>query len=807
MDNAASLQKGLVLHRKEGVMRRILAIMITALVFVSASLSAQEPGDDVLDGLPSADRRWAAADADATPSFTKHVVPLFNKVGCSNRSCHGSFQGQGGFRLSLFGYDPAADYQQLKTDGGRGLRANTNDVDQSLILRKPLGLLSHGGDEVLEEGSWQHRLLRRWIADAAPFGGDAEPYLKKLEVFPRELRLARNQSVRLRTAALFTDGAREEVTSLTTFASNNEAVAEVTDDGQVTAIGEGDTSIVISYGGGVITCPVIVPLPGDRPFPEFPPNNRVDELVAAKLRKVGIHPSGLSSDEQFLRRVHIDLIGTLPTPDEVRSFLADSRPDKRARVIDQLLDRPEYSLYWASIFSDWTGNNGGNLNPAFKLVWLWHDWLRDKLERNLPYDELIGGILTATSREGRSLEQYVEENKTVAEKIKDRASFDDGVYAQRKTLDLFWLKRSSDLTKELANRTAANFLGVQIQCAECHKHPFDRWTQADFEGFTSFFRIAGQLANLDGTPFNQGSRDYDKSALYLGVPGNERVNLAKHPPKILAGPVVGYTPDGPDPRVALWEWMRSPENPYFARNLVNRFWAHYFSVGIVDPVDDMNAANPPSNPELLDWLAQEFIEHQFDLKHLHRVILNSRTYQLSHVPNETNRLDRRNFSHALVKRMPAEVALDAVACVTGTQLVFNNYSAPPDTRAIGLAPSFRYGRSEYFMDTFGRPPRREICSCERSSDPALAQALYLINDEDIHSRIADPKGRLPRLLDSGNDDASLVEELYLTALSRFPTLGELETAATYIAQAPSREAALQDLVWTMLNVREFLFVR
>ncbi len=324
---------------------------------VLAALASPAAAD--FDSLDSAARRWADGGAGGTPSFTRHVVPRFNKVGCGNRSCHGSFQGQGGFRLSLFGYDPGLDYEQLKADGGRGLRVNPEKVDDSLALRKPLRKLAHGGGRVLREGTWQHTLLRRWIAGGAPYRAGAEPYLSKLEVFPRGLHQAEKQAVSLRTVAHFSDGSREEVTPLTTFASNNEGVAEVSDDGKVTAAGTGDTTVVVSYAGAVITCPVVVPYKTSQPFPDFPANNQVDELVAAKLRKVGIHPSGLSTEEQFLRRVHIDLIGTLPTPDEVRAFLADKRPNKRARVIDQLLERPEYALYWATIFSDWTGNNGG----------------------------------------------------------------------------------------------------------------------------------------------------------------------------------------------------------------------------------------------------------------------------------------------------------------------------------------------------------------------------------------------------------------------------------------------------------------
>ena len=757
--------------------------------------------------LASAAERWSEGGPGGTPSFTRHVVPLFNKVGCSNRSCHGSFQGQGGFRLSLFGYDPKLDHEQLKTDGGRGLRVNTQDVDDSLALRKPLGKLPHGGEQVLEVGTWECNVLRGWMAAGAPYRPDAEAALVRIEVVAPELRMEDKESKSLQAIAHFSDGTSENVTPLTTFASNDEAVATVTDDGKVVAVGTGDTAVVVSYAGGVTTCPVIVAQRPSSPFPAFPANNRVDELVAAKLRKVGVHPSGLSDDEQFIRRVYIDLIATLPTPAEVRAFLANDRPDKRARVINNLLERPEYVLYWATIFSDWTGNNGGNPNPAFKTPWLWYDWLCDKLRRNLPYDELIGGILTTTSREGRTLEEFLTENKQVNEKIQPRTGFDDGTYAKRKTLDLFWLKRTSDLTKELSTRTAENFLGVQIQCAECHKHPFDRWTQADFESFTSFFRVAG-MCNPDGQPFNLGSRDYNTVGLYVGLArGEDASKLAKHPPKILGGPVVGYEKDGPDPRVALWQWMRSPDNPYFARNLVNRFWHHYFSVGIVDPPQDMNAANPPSNAELLDWLARDFIDHKFDLKHVHRTILNSRTYQLSHLPNDTNRHDRRNFSHALVKRMPAEAAMDAIVAVTGTKLEFPNYAAPPGTRSIGMALPVRLGRAEYFMETFGRPPRREICACERSGDPALSQALYLINDDDVLTRIADPKGRLVQLLSEIADDRVLVEELYLTALSRRPRPDEVEKVQAHVAGAASREAAWQDVVWTLLNVREFLFVR
>jgi Protein of unknown function (DUF1553)/Protein of unknown function (DUF1549) len=756
--------------------------------------------------LPSAAVRWSAKGKGGAPSFVKHVVPLFSKVGCSSRSCHGSFQGQGGFRLSLFGYDPRLDHKELTADEGKGPRVNPKDVDKSRALLKPLGKLDHGGGKRFEPGSWQHRLFRAWIAAGAKYDPATALYLKRLTVAQREFTLRPKQTVRLKITAEFNDGVAEDVTPLTTFSSNDESVATVSDDATVTAVGTGDTSIVVTYAGGVVTAQVIVPNRPSQPFPRFPPNNKVDEFVAAKLRKVGVHPSGLCSDEVFLRRVYVDAIGTLPTAKEAREFLADKRPDKRRRLIDRLLDRDEYALYWATLFSDWTGNNRVNVNNFWKVSWLWHSWLRDKFARNVPYDRLAKGIVVATSREGRPLDAYLKENKAVAAATKARGDFDTEIYARRKTLDQYWLKRMGDRDKGLAIRTANTFLGLQIQCAECHKHPFDRWTQDDFEGFTSFFRVV-QITELDGSPRVQRRYDYDKVALYTGVERRYKRKVQQHPPKILAGPVVPYKDGGKDPRLTLWEWMTSKDNPYFARNIANRLWAHYFGKGIVDPVDDLNAANPPSNPELLDWLAKDFVAHKFDLKHLHRRILNSRTYQLSYRPNATNRGDHRNFSHAQVRRMKAEVALDAVVQVTGTKLRWNNYAAPAGVRAIGLAAPTRYGQSEYFLEVFGRPKRVQTCACERSDEASLAQALFMINDNDMQTRIADRKGRLAKLLRTIKDDRQLIEELYLTTLSRYPKPAEMKTALDYVKESDTRESAIQDVLWSLLNVREFLFVR
>jgi len=773
------------------------------LVCACRTASADSPPD--IDRLECAAVRWSAEGAGGTPSFIKHVVPLFNKVGCSTRSCHGSFQGQNGFRLSLFGYDPKLDHAELTTDEGDGPRVNTEDVDSSLALRKPLAQVDHDGGRRLEPGSWQHRVLREWIAAGAPYDPATAPYLDRVEVYPAAIRLIGDETVSLRTIARFSDGTSEEVTPLTTFSSNDDSVALVTDDGVVSRSGAGDTAIVVTYGGGVVTAQVIAPQDSPGAFPDYRAGSEVDRLVAHKLEQVGIHPSQLCADDVFIRRAYVDVIGTLPTADEVRTFLADERPDKRDRLIDELLCRSEYAQFWSSWLSDLTGNNQSNVNNFWKVSWLWQTWLEDKLSRNVPWDELVGGIVTATSREGRTLEEYLQENKAVAANMEPRYGYDDGTYAQRRTLDQYWLKRMSDREKGIAIRTANAFLGLQIQCAECHKHPFDRWTQDDFEGWTSFARVV-RITDLDGSERSQNRYDYDKVALYAEVDPRMERTVKQHPPRILGGPVVDPATHD-DPRVTMWEWMRSPDNPYFARNIVNRLWAHYFSVGIVDPVDDMNEANPPSNPQLLDWLAQDFIAHGFDLKHLHRRILSSRTYQLSYIPNDSNRHDRRNFSHALVKRMRAEVAQDALAQVTGTTLRFNNYASPPGRRAIGLSASVRYGETEYFMTTFGRPERVQTCACERSNEASLAQALFLINDSDVHKRITDPDGRLTALLDRFPADRQLIEELYLTCLARYPRPDEMETVLAFVEQSASRDAAMQDVLWSLINVREFLFVR
>ena len=779
---------------------------VGGLAAIVQEVGAKENGEKgKTEKLQSAADMWASKDSQAIPSFDRHVMPMIGKVGCNNRACHGSFQGQAGFRLSLFGHDPKMDHDELTVDEGNGPRISLKAPENSLLLLKPTLKEPHDGGERFKKDSWTYHLLLNWVKNGANRDAADAPKLTKVEVFPPAMQLlkppATNAEQQLLIVATFSDGSQEDVTPLTIFSTNDETVAEVNEAGLVQSVGYGDTAIVATYAGVVITTQVIVPFPQKAPFPDFAANNSVDKFVATKLQKMGIHPSDLCSDEVFLRRVFLDLIGTLPTAKEAHAFLDSKEADKRSKLIAQLLERPEYAIYWATKFSDWTGNdNRFTPQPREKSGWLWYDWLHHKLANNVPYDELVAGIVTATTREGRSVEETVAEFQAIKANV-DKG-FDEGVYAARKTNDIFWQKATNRNANTVALQTAYAFLGVRLECAQCHKHPFDRWTQNDFQSFTAFFSVVST-----GVP-KDVPKDVNGKVAKNGYKFNEvfiDLKRSKAKPKLLGGDMVAVE-EGSDPRVALMNWMRSPDNNYFARAIANRLWGHYFGVGIVDPVDDLNAANPPSNPELLNWLAQDFIEHKFDLKHLHSTILNSRTYQLSWEPNESNQLDERNFSHALLRRMPAEVVLDAINQITGATDSYGN-NAPKGTRAIGLAPSrLRGGGPEYALSVFGRPLRTQLCDCERSGETGLAQAMYLLNDTDINTKIASDKGQLAGLLKDFSDDGALIEELFLSTLSRYPTAEEKKRALDFVGQASNRAAVMHDMMWSLINVREFIFV-
>jgi hypothetical protein len=646
--------------------------------------------------LPPVSQRFAEADGAETPDFQRHVVPLLGRLGCNGRACHGSFQGQGGFRLSLFGYDFESDHGALTK--GDNPRVNKQDAGKSLILEKPTLAVDHEGGERYEAGGWEYQLLRRWIEAGAKDQGKDHAELVGLEISPQEILFQeQGETVPLQVIARWSDGWNEDVTPLCRFQTNDDSIASVNLAGVVKSLGKGDTHVVAFYDNGIVTVPVILPV-SDRigeNYPDIPAPTEIDRLVLAKLKKVGIVPSELASDAEFLRRASLDITGTLPRPEEVRDFLADDSRDKRAKKIDELLSRPSYAAWMTTRLCDWTGNAeenlpvGGEQGLRREKSLLWYDWIFRRVSDNMPYDELVEGIVLATSRRPDQSDTEYFEEMTSYFREQNPADF-----SECETMPFFWSRGRFSPPQTL--RFSYAFLGVRLECAECHKHPYDQWTKADYEDFQSFFseirfRYTGNRGEIKelkeklGLTADQDSGGYKR--LFAGlakkgtmVPWGEVVapdwqkgrkprRDKKNPtgrvitPRLLGGDEV-LAEQYHDPREPVMDWLREKENPYFARAIANRIWAGYFGVGIINPPDDMNLANPASNEPLLNYLARGFIENGYDLKWLHRTIANSRTYQLSYKPNPTNEQDEKNFSRALVRRMPAEVAYDNLIFAT-----------------------------------------------------------------------------------------------------------------------------------------------
>lgn len=754
--------------------------------------------------------------------FERHVMGVFGRLGCNSGACHGSFQGKGGFRLSLFGYDPAKDYLAL-TREVEGRRLDRANPDNSLLLLKATGRVPHEGQTRFGRDSWSYQLLRDWIASGARWQAGSGS-VRTIAITPPEYAFRKaGETGQLQVKATFADGTTEAITSLCDFRTNDEAVVEVTPLGALRATRPGDTAVIVSYRGNVLPVRVLVPVETNRAFryPDVPPVNFIDREVFAKLRRLNIVPSGLSGDAEFLRRATIDTIGTLPSPREVREFVADTCPDKRSRKIDELLAHPMHAALWATKLCDITGNNTDDLeNPPqrkTRLSQMWYDWFRKRLAENVPYDEIVRGVLCATSRDGLSPEKYVQH-------VKETEASDSGfnrIYAYRSSLDLFWRRRQQVPIEQWGERTAAAFLGVRLECAQCHKHPFDRWTQADYRAYANIFsRVAFGVAPESQKLFRtenaeRNKRMGDKKTLPL-APLRE-VFLAKNgrllpdpdankplPARALGGPVIP-SENGKDPRLALFEWMRSPDNPFFARSFVNRVWGHYFGTGIVHPVDDFSLANPPSNDQLLSAMAKEFLDSKYDLRDLERKILLSRTYQLASAPNETNRLDRTNYSHSNIRPMMAEVMVDVLNAALGATEKFGPDMAD-GIRAIEVGASRVQNASvNYAFRIFGRPPRTTACDCERALEPGLPQKLYLMADPSIQQKLQAAQGRLAKLLAAETDDAKVLEELFLATVSRLPTEKERAWFSDHRASSKDRRSAFVDTLWALINTNEFVF--
>ncbi|MGE0756399.1 MAG: DUF1549 and DUF1553 domain-containing protein [Pirellulaceae bacterium] len=782
-------------------------------------------------------QRFATAGVSETPDFQRHVMPLLGRLGCSGRACHGSFQGRGGFRLSLFGYDPQFDHAALtkvESDSGETL-VNRDDVAASLLLTYPTDEGAHEGGERFQAGSWEHELLAAWIRGGAQ-GIDKAARLKRLEVEPSELLFGRpGEETQLRVIAHWEDGGREDVTCLARFQTNNEAIVNIDAQGHVTSVGRGDTHVVAFYDNGVTAVPVLMPvtdLVGDK-YPPVETPTRIDELVVSKLQKLGIVPSSTCGDADFLRRVSLDVAGTLPTAEEAEAFLADPSPDKRARKIDELLERPAYAAWWATKFCDLTGNNPQSMGEvAFQneQAAQWYRWTYARMRENIPYDELVERMLLAVSREDtQSYEDYAAEMTSYVRK-EDPADF-----ASRKTMPHYWSRRTFRTAEDRALGVAYAFLGIRIQCAQCHKHPFDQWTQPDFQQFTQFFRGVNYNVSREARDAydrmqeelglkNKNGGDARRMMTKLAREGtsvpfrelfvapapnrNARGNglTARAPTgKLLAAEEVDLA-RWDDPRQPVMDWMRRKDNAWFARALVNRAWAHYFHAGIIDPPDDLNLANPPSNAPLLDYLAQGFVASGYDMKWVHREIANSRTYQLSWQPNDTNQADRRNFSRMIPRRLPAEVAYDALIQATSSAEKLAGLQADPTQRAISHA-SVTNGGNRYAMTVFGKPARETTCDCERSAQPTLLQSVYLQNDRDVLAMI-DRGGWLAGLSRETNrgglDIERLIRDCYLRTVTRPPTDEELAESVAYVRQVARPIDGVRDLLWALLNTKEFV---
>jgi hypothetical protein len=838
-----------------------LAVIVT---FAVAGISLPIQAESV---LPPIDQRFAAADQQETPDMQRHVLPLLGRLGCNGRACHGSFQGRGGFRLSLFGYDFKMDHEALTA--GDHPRVDLKQPPQSLMLLKPTSTDpdEHGGGHRLDPGSWQYKVILRWIEAGAPPVDEAKhPHFVRMEVTPGEIVFSElGQKQRLKVVSYWSDGTVEDVTPICRFQSNDDAVSKVNEAGEITAVAKGDTHVVAFYDNGVV--PVATLLPESDQFgpkyPSTPTPTRIDELVTNKLRKLGVLPSDVCSDSEFLRRASLDITGTLPQADEVRAFVADGSAQKRSQKIDELLSRPAYAAWWATRLCDVLGNSENQLRPKIRFGSLseqWYRWVNRRLAENLPYDKLIEGMVMATGRTaGQTYEDYCRE---MSEYGRNDGHAD---VTERPTMSYYWARRNMQTANEKALSFSYALLGIRLQCAECHKHPFDQWSQQDFKQFTAFFdRIRfgtpdreaekALLAKLEIDP-KLSNNERDKTMVKFANEGqtipfqevyiktgengdrkrdkdkeNKRVDATRViTPRVLGGEeVIASTYS--DPRQPLMDWLRQKDNPYFARAFVNRVWSHYFNVGIVEPADDMNLANAPSNKELLDYLSQAFIEHHYDVKWLHREITGSLTYQRSWKPNGTNEHDLRNYSHAVPRRLPAEVVYDAVVTATaGSAELTKRAGNPVEECAIGLSRgySLRKNNSLYALSVFGKPKRETPCDCERSNVPSLLQTVFLRNDQEMATLIDRKTGWVSevsqQLAGAANEnpnkrrataaerpalpegkDAELIQEVYLRTFSRLPDQEELAEARHYLAESDNLSAGLEDLLWALLNAKEFI---
>ncbi|MFN9462655.1 MAG: DUF1549 domain-containing protein [Planctomycetota bacterium] len=702
---------------------------------------------------------WMRSGALAA-DFENEIQPLLTRYGCNSGGCHGKASGQNGFKLSLFGFDSQADYEEI-VDRARGRRVNVATPEQSLLLLKSIGAVPHGGGTRFSPSSQAYEVLKQWISEGAPPASPSAPRLESIRIEPTERSLQSGEQLNLRVLATYSDNQQRDVTKQAAFSSNIDVVASVSDEGVVTAGKEsGEATVMARFMGQVAVFTAILPhgVPLTH-IDNFQSRNYIDELTLEKWKKLGLTPTPVCDDATFIRRVTLDANGRLPTTKEVREFLADQNPSKRSEWIDRLLDSPEYASYFALRWGSILRNS--NLAGADQASYAFHNWLKDMLARNRRYDEFVRGIIAAS-----------------------------GEWQDAPAINWYWQSRDDPLHQVTAD-TAQVFLGQRLQCARCHHHPYERWSQDDYYGLAGFFTRLGRKSFGQPPP-------YFASASVTTGEKNPRTGKVPEP-KYLSGEVATFSAEE-DPRHGLVDWMAKPENPFFAKSLVNRLWGHFFGRGLVHEVDDMRATNPACNPQLLDALAKDFIDHQFDMKHICRVMLNSNVYQLGSEPTDGNKKDRQNFARYYGRRMIAEVFLDSVDQATGVKTKFNGVAS--SARAVDL-PHENFG--SHFLDTFDRPRRVTGCECERSSGATLAQVLTLANSDEIESKVADAQGVIARLVKDQKSHDEIVDELYLGSLSRFPNAEERTKTKYFVDAIENKSEAYQDLLWTLLNSREFMF--
>lgn len=731
---------------------RAAGLAWAVLVGVTSTLSAVEP-----------------IEGNRAITFETDVQPLLTRFGCNAGACHGKSRGQNGFALSLLGFDSEFDYEAL-VQQARGRRVIPAAPEMSLLLKKAIGEVPHGGGARFAVTSPHYQLLLDWIRNGAPRTPADAPKLVLVTVEPSSQSLAPKESFPLKVIAQYSDGHRRDVTDGAAFQTSDKAIAAVNPDGFVQAGPvPGEAAVMVRYMNHLAVCAVTIPLPGTvapEVYAALPRQNEIDELVWKKLRLLGMLPSAAADDAKVHRRAFLRVIGRLPTPEETRAYLADTTSDKRRQLIDRLLERPEYADFWANKWADLLRPNP--FRVGMKAVWSLDAFLRDSFRQNKPYDQFVREIVTAQGSTWRN-------GATV-------------VYRDRPE------------TVEIGSSMSQLYLGIRLECAKCHHHPFEVWSQDDFFGFAAFFSKVGRKGQGLSPPISGGEE------MIFTSQGGGRKQL-KHgrtgelvEPKVLTGPTPEIGPDD-DPREVLANWMTAPDNPFFAKVMANRIWAEVMGLGLVDPVDDLRATNPASNEALLDFLAKDFRDHGYNIKHLIRQIATSHVFGLSSIPGERNLADVKNFSRYYRQRLRAEVLLDAVNDVLGTEEDFA--AMPPQSRATQL---WTHRSSSLFLDTFGRPDPNQDPPCERTADFTTPQVLHLMNSPAFNRKLTQDGARPATLALGESTSEQIVEDAFLRIYGRQPTADELKIAAAMLPARDQRRTAVEDLFWALLNTPEFYFI-